>query len=183
MRNYWTADFHLFHANIIRHCNRPFESVKEMNSILTANWNSVVTRNDVVWHVGDFALSNGSRRVELERVLEALNSLNGHIMLIPGSHDQVLRRLPHSDRYDVTDPIVEMSVAGRRLVLCHYPLMRWPRSHHGSFHMYGHCHGQLQPSGRSWDCGVDAHEYRLWTEDEVVGRMESIERSVSDESQ
>jgi calcineurin-like phosphoesterase family protein len=32
MKNIWfTADFHLNHSNILRHCNRPFPNVEEMN--------------------------------------------------------------------------------------------------------------------------------------------------------
>ena len=39
---YYTADLHLGHANVIRHCDRPFKSIDEMNEALIQNWNSRV---------------------------------------------------------------------------------------------------------------------------------------------
>ena len=39
---WFIADTHFGHANIIRFCNRPFESVEEMNETLVSNWNDRV---------------------------------------------------------------------------------------------------------------------------------------------
>ena len=71
--------------------------------------------------------------------------------------------------------IVETHVGEHHLVLCHYPMLRWPRSHYGSYLMFGHCHGDMEfPWGRSWDCGVDVHGYMPWTEEEIRVKMESL---------
>ena len=50
---YFTADTHFDHANIIRFCNRPFETVEEMNEALIANWNRKVHANDTVFIIAD----------------------------------------------------------------------------------------------------------------------------------
>jgi len=41
------------------------------------------------------------------------------------------------------------------IVLCHYSLRVWDRSHYGSWHLYGHSHGNLPPLENSLDVGVD----------------------------
>ena len=36
---YFTSDTHFQHANIIKHCGRPFASVEEHDAVLVENWN------------------------------------------------------------------------------------------------------------------------------------------------
>ncbi len=38
---WFTADFHLGHKNIIRYCNRPFETVEEMNQAILERLNAL----------------------------------------------------------------------------------------------------------------------------------------------
>jgi calcineurin-like phosphoesterase family protein len=49
---YFTADLHLGHANIIRHCDRPFANAAEMDDALIANWNRRVRSSDSVYILG-----------------------------------------------------------------------------------------------------------------------------------
>jgi len=35
----------------------------------------------------------------------------------------------------------------------------WDRSHHGSWHLFGHSHGHVTTVGRSLDVGVDAWDF------------------------
>ena len=51
---FFTSDTHFNHANIIKFCERPFGSIEEMNEALIANWNRVVGKDDIVFHLGDF---------------------------------------------------------------------------------------------------------------------------------
>lgn len=75
------ADSHFRHANVIKYCNRPFSCVEEMDETLINNWNTMVKPDDVVYHLGDFALANR------ERIRNIVARLNGHIVLVMGNHD------------------------------------------------------------------------------------------------
>lgn len=81
MEVFVTADTHFNHKNIIDYCNRPFDSVENMNRILIDNWNSVVKNDDLVLHLGDFGF--GSK----EELTEICKKLNGRKILIYGNHD------------------------------------------------------------------------------------------------
>jgi calcineurin-like phosphoesterase family protein/2'-5' RNA ligase len=83
-RIFFISDLHLDHANIIRYCNRPFDSVKQMNDTLVHNWNSTVGKNDAVYFLGDLAYGRGSRKTSYW-----LNKLNGNIIFVRGGHDRV----------------------------------------------------------------------------------------------
>jgi calcineurin-like phosphoesterase family protein len=37
--DFFTADTHFGHVNMLRYCNRPFTSVEEMDAALIARWN------------------------------------------------------------------------------------------------------------------------------------------------
>lgn len=69
----------------------------------------------------------------------------------------------------------ELKLNGRRIILSHYAHRVWNKSHHGSYHLYGHSHGtiDLKPYGRSMDVGVDTHpEFRPYSLAEVVKILE-----------
>ena len=84
MAVYFSSDNHYFHANIIKYCSRPFRDVGEMNAAMVDNWNSVVSDEDVVFHLGD--VSAGLRdRVDDFKAL--IGSLRGKKVLIRGNHD------------------------------------------------------------------------------------------------
>lgn len=55
MTIWYTADTHFGHDNIIKHCNRPFESASHMDAMLLANLAARVGPQDTLWVVGDFA--------------------------------------------------------------------------------------------------------------------------------
>jgi len=75
---WFTADTHFGHGNLINLAGRPFSSLVEMDETLISNWNSVVGKDDVVIHLGDFALMNH---------LDYISRLNGYITFVRGNHD------------------------------------------------------------------------------------------------
>lgn len=81
---FFTSDTHFGHANIINLCKRPFKDVNHMNDMLVENWNNVVTDDDTVFHLGDFAFGGS------DVWNKVLSRLRGKIYLILGNHEIVL---------------------------------------------------------------------------------------------
>lgn len=81
MRIWIISDTHFNHKNIIEYCNRPFKDVEEMNKEMIKRWNNTVKKEDIVWHLGDFAMG------DKEQVASIVNQLNGRIFLVMGNHD------------------------------------------------------------------------------------------------
>ena len=153
---YITADHHFGHANIIKHCDRPFDTVAEMDECLADNWNGVVGPNDTVYHLGDLVCYSNRRP-----------KLNGNITLVWGNHDKAAsRRLAR----DVVQ-YLEIVIGGREIVLFHYPIFSWRGKNHGSIHLYGHSHRhQVLMGCRAFNVGVDNWSYTPMAIEEAVGQ-------------
>lgn len=155
---WFTADQHFGHENIIRYTRRPYANVEEMDEQLIANWNAVVRKTDTVYQLGDFTLGG------LDYFSRYVERLNGLIRIVPGSHDHYWLKEKRLNCYleglggkvKVLAPVVTVHADGLIVVLCHYALRVWDRSHYGSLHLYGHSHGNLVGAENSMDVGVDA---------------------------
>jgi len=159
---WFTADTHFLHAGVIPACRRPFSSIAEHDASLVEAWNATVRPADTVYHVGDFALGPAEAA---ERIFRRLH---GRKCLVAGNHDKRSRKLPWAEQHD---GIREISVEGRHLVLCHYPMRSWPRAFRGSLHLYGHVHGTLPGTTQSCDVGVDVWSYRPVSLSNIVDAM------------
>lgn len=120
------------------------ELIKIHDQWLVDLWNSTVTRNDTVYHIGDFCLGNR------ERTETILSKLRGRKYFIRGNHDKSLSgnerfleglwdikeaKFSH-DMYKFIDPSETFCVE-----MCHYPMVAWNRRTHGTCMVHGHTHG------------------------------------------
>lgn len=110
MRYWFTADYHLGHANIIKYCDRSFLDVEKMNNTIIHNHNERVKPDDVVFFLGDFCFrSSGSKKaIDYERML------NGKLIFIKGNHDN-----NNSTKTIINNLVVEY--AHKRIYLVHNP--------------------------------------------------------------
>ncbi|WAP68477.1 metallophosphoesterase [Jiella pelagia] len=155
---HFTADHHFFHDGIIRMCGRPFSSTDEMNETMIERRNAVVHGNDVVYHLGDFAMKGTA-----EGCAAVFKRIKGRKHLIVGNHDKArVTSLPWASAPQAR---MLVRVPGEKvpLVLDHYAMRTWPSAHHGAVHLYGHSHGNLPGMDRRGD----GTEFR-WTREELV---------------
>jgi calcineurin-like phosphoesterase family protein len=125
-----------------------------MDETMIANWNSKVKPNDDIYHLGDFTFGSTDYAASI------LKRLNGNKFFIFGNHDKAIRD-EAADHFNWIRGYHEFKDNGKHIVLCHYAMRVWNRSHHGSIQLYGHSHGKLEatPWGKSMDVGVDCHNF------------------------
>ncbi len=182
MSLWFVSDNHFGHKNIIKYSNRPYSSVEEMDEQMIQAHNAVVRDKDVVWFLGDFAFARW------ERIAAIGERLNGEKHLVYGNHDDEIKKalglvFPPDDYptspWKSHQDYKEIKWNGQKIVLFHFGQRVWNKSHHGSWHLYGHSHGDLPPLGKSVDVGVDAKwihdEYRPTHIDEIAKFMKDRE--------
>jgi len=175
MNLFFTSDTHFDHGGIgpdgqrrgILRYRPQFKDLHDMQEQLVERWNAKVPRNATVWHLGDFGFKPTNINTLVER-------LRGDIHLVLGNHD---RDWPWSDvrvsdyGFASVQQAKYLRVDGYRMYLHHYPCRSWRNSSHGSFHLYGHSHGDMAGYNRSMDVGVDAHYFEPVSFEEVRERL------------
>ena len=171
MNNYFfTSDWHINHANVIKYCNRPYANVKEMAEGLVSNFNEVVKDGDLTFHLGDLAF-----HMTDEDMGKFYRQLNGQHVFITGNHDRDrIYGLPGSVHYRILE-LKRKHWGDYAPTLSHFPQLVWNKSHYGTFNLHGHCHGNLpdDPAVRRMDVGIDCNNYKPFHWDEIVAKLGS----------
>lgn len=174
MNIYFTSDTHFGHANIIEYCKRPFADLPTMNAQLIANWNATVKPEDIVYHLGDFAMGPKKDHKAL------FDQLNGHKHLIRGNHDQSQSKMLEQGWETVNNSGI-VSMDGVVLYLAHIPLGNdayegryYPPdltiAHTGAYDYWlaGHVHAAWARKGNVINVGVDVRGFRPVTLQELL---------------
>jgi len=134
-----------------------------MDEELVRRHNEVVGESkhaNIVVHAGDFTL--GKRLF----ALDIISRLNGSHIFLRGSHDYWLSKFAHE--------IWEKRINKQWVVVCHYAMRVWARSHYGSWQLHGHSHGTLMGQGKQWDIGVDKNDFRPVSFDNICRIMAQL---------
>ena len=178
---FFTADTHFMHENILSanpdliNKGRPWSNTRDHDEELLANWNNVVDKNDVVYHLGDFALGKGPKKVLQCYYQAIIYRLNGKKHLIIGNHDK--KETLALDGWESINNMMKIKVFDQVIILCHYPMMAWDRSHYGTWHLHGHMHNMLNPSTNRYriDVGVDNWSWAPVSFNRIKQECETIE--------
>lgn len=77
MKTFFIADLHFGHRAIMTYENRSFETVKEMDEVLIANWNRVVRKQDKVYLLGDISFYKDEVTAKLIKRLKITRHMRG----------------------------------------------------------------------------------------------------------
>ena len=161
--DWFTSDLHFGHENIIRYCKRPYKDSNHMTEELISNWNKCVKPGDNVYVVGDFSF------LEIDKAQVVFDRLQGNKHLVRGNHDKTAAQIKG---WVWIRDLVDLRIGEDRVVLCHYPMRTWNRSHHGSLMLHGHTHNTLPAfCNQSLDVGVDCWGYRPVCLTEIKTRL------------
>lgn len=182
MKHYFSSDWHLDHANIIKYDNRPFKSVEEMNHTILGNVCNTLKKGDMLYYLGDFAMTRSTN--SMEGHMKALALTGAQLYFIKGNHDskdtiKLYQNygiyLGEQKKIRVPDESVEMGY--REIVLNHYAMRVWDKSHHGAWHLYGHSHHSLPDlkDSLSIDVGINGkgYNYNILDYDQVKTYMKA----------
>lgn len=131
MKNFFTADLHLDHESSINFPRRKHFSLEEWQNLIIDNINKKVSRSDKLWILGDFCLKTKSASFFRSKI-------KAQCVLIHGNHDPSISscRSVFSEVYSTR----ETKCKNVSTFLSHYQHLHWPKSHYGSFHLFGHTH-------------------------------------------
>lgn len=138
-KNLYISDLHFGHKNILQFDNRPYNSVEEMEEQLILNWNSVVSKDDTVYILGDFCWGKEKDWLRL------LPMLKGKKILISGNHDIFKNRMTGQLKAEFEDikDYKEIYDEGRKVIMCHYPILAYKHSYDpDTFMLHGHVHNR-----------------------------------------
>jgi len=176
---YFTSDTHYSHKNLVKGSSRwddtsrcrNFKSIKEHDDFIINAINSLVGPEDTLYHLGDWSFG-GIENIEIFR--RRINCLDVHLVL--GNHDQHIEANPENfiHLFSSISHYKEISVGGNKIVLSHWPMKVWHKSHRGSWQLHGHCHDHLRPDEwwtkskpqerrRTMDIGMDTNGYKPWS--------------------
>lgn len=166
---FFISDTHFGHANICRGTSawedlsgtRDFDDLDSMNNKLVENINSVVAKDDILIHLGDFSFG-GIDNIAKFRNLIVCDTIH----LILGNHDKHIEENKNNTRSFFSSINETMLLEYKRnsikfnFFVSHLPLASWPNMGWGVMHLHGHTHlpNHLRlAEGKAMDVGVDGN--------------------------
>ena len=170
---YFVADIHFFHKNIIPNCSRPFKSIEDMNNTIIENWNKTIQSHDEVYILGDMLY-----QANIDQVNDTLKKLNGKKYLIIGNHDDYIFHKNFINQFEWIKDYHVFKYHKREIILFHYPILEWCGKHRNSIHLFGHVHNDsnfnTQLLGKNaLNVGVDVIGYTPISIEQVIDKIPS----------
>ena len=198
-RNIWfISDSHFGHSGICRGTThwrvddengnkiiplssvRDFDTVEEMNETMVNNINDCVSRNDILFHLGDWSFGG------IEKVSEFREKINCNtIHLLLGNHDDYIENNKNNVRrlFTTVNEYIELKIGknkgSKNFILFHYPISSWNHLRRNGFMLHGHDHlkgDKRFGNGKRMDVGIcGSPEFRPYHLDEIIDLLKDRE--------
>lgn len=174
---YFTSDLHFGHDKNFIYKSRGFNSIKEHDKSIINNWNSIITKDDDVYVLGDLMLGNK------EQGLDYLRQLKGKIHIVVGNHDTSNKIDLYSTKLNNVieiKPIIILKYNKYKFYLSHYPTITSNLNEKSLrdclINLYGHTH-QIKSKFYNeipfmYNVGLDCHQNKPVSIDEIISDCE-----------
>ena len=186
-KRYFTSDFHFNSTLINKYANRPRREALDAGIFLVGNANSVLSDEDVLFHVGDFCITSPDRHgKEVDYPLDLYpdywkTQLKGRLLLLAGNHDD-----GHSFEADCKSMVLDLNQNYRNVYVNHFPSDH--RDYHGlvgygkkvQINLCGHVHDKWKyyydnkANVLNYNVGVDCHNYKPVKDSQITKDLDFI---------
>lgn len=169
---YFSSDWHLGHENVIKFSGRVFESIEKMNEQIITNMISVLRPGDEFYFLGDLAWKSYSLNQFFDKWPK---SIGFHWIL--GNHDKSWTSF--RNRCSSVSDLKKIKINETTVILCHYPMLTWDKSHYNSWMLFGHHHKNSHGTkdletlarGKMLNVNVEFNNFMPYSEEEVAKIM------------
>lgn len=189
---FFIADLHIGHKNILHHSPQRIDvmglkdkdDIEGHNEYIINLFHTQVKRNDHVYILGDFILSN---QENARKIIQKIKSKGCKLHLIVGNHDKSTEKMFNdfesinlikvANFHKNVFPFIEED--NFQIVMCHYPMKSWFNKCRGSLMMSGHTHWnspwEMDGDDLCLNVGFDNPMcgYQLFTLEQVYGYYKS----------
>ena len=149
---FFTGDSHFNQERTLKMSKRPFKNVEEMNKVMISNWNNIVGKDDVVYHLGDF----GDYRTR--------EVLNGKIILIKGNYERSGYKDEFKKYLDYFDEIYEfthsINIGDYHINMTHEPSrLKDTPIDKTNINLFAHVHKLCMIKSYGINVGMDCHHF------------------------
>ena len=168
---YLTSDLHFSHKKITEYTDRKLVTTQQdHDEWLSEIISSSLKPGDELWILGDVVFKDTAWEY-----LQPISNKGVFFNVIKGNHDatKTLNAVKNKGIIKSWSYYHEIEIKGVNTCLFHYPISSWNWRRYGSYHLFGHLHGNPSGlSGRILDVGIDNAynifgKHKLFSEDEV----------------
>lgn len=192
MARYFTSDLHLNSTLINKYANRPIKKALDAGIFLIDNANSVLKKEDLLIHAGDFCLTSPDRHGTEEDIPidippeHWMSQFNSRLILLAGNHDD-----GHSFETDAKSMTLDLNQNYRNVTVGHYPSTHEFYRYVGNgnrrscsngihIHLCGHVHNNWKyyydnkANVLNYNVGVDCHNYKPVRDAEITEDLDFL---------